>query len=86
MSVSRRNLVVSLASAPWLGPSLAQAQRYPDKPIRLVVPYAAGGGTDGTARLLAKQLQDELKQPFNVVNNGQGGGIDLGSAYVLRTR
>jgi tripartite-type tricarboxylate transporter receptor subunit TctC len=48
---------------------------WPERPVTIIVPAGAGGGTDGTARLLAKQLQDELKQPFNVVNNGQGGGI-----------
>jgi len=74
MSVSRRNIVVSLASAPWLGPSLAQAQRYPDKPIRLVVPYAAGGGTDILARTVAGRVREFLGQSLGVDNKGGAGG------------
>lgn len=62
----------------------AQAS-WPERPVTIIVPAGAGGGTDGTARLLAKQLQDELKQPFNVVNNGQGGGI-VGHTQIATAR
>ena len=48
---------------------------WPERPVSIIVPAAAGGGTDATGRLLAKQLQDILKQPFNVVNQGQAGGV-----------
>ncbi len=58
---------------------------WPERPVTIIVPAGAGGGTDGTARLLAKQLQDELKQPFNVVNNGQGGGI-VGHTTIAQAR
>ena len=58
---------------------------WPERPVTIIVPAGAGGGTDGTARLLAKQLQDELKQPFNVVNNGQGGGI-VGLTAIAQAR
>jgi tripartite-type tricarboxylate transporter receptor subunit TctC len=58
---------------------------WPDRPVTIIVPAGAGGGTDGTARLLAKQLQDEFKQPFNVVNNGQGGGI-VGHTAIAQAR
>jgi tripartite-type tricarboxylate transporter receptor subunit TctC len=58
---------------------------WPERPVTIIVPAGAGGGTDGTARLLAKQLQDELKQPFNVVNNGQGGGI-VGHTQIATAR
>jgi tripartite-type tricarboxylate transporter receptor subunit TctC len=64
----------------------ASAQsKWPERPVTIIVPAGAGGGTDGTARLLAKQLQDELKQPFNVVNNGQGGGI-VGHTQIATAR
>jgi tripartite-type tricarboxylate transporter receptor subunit TctC len=83
MPVSRRNLVVSLASAPWLGPSLAQAQRYPDKPIRLVVPYAAGGGTDILARTVAGRVSEFLGQSLVVDNKGGAGG-NIGADIVAK--
>ncbi|MDX6751073.1 tripartite tricarboxylate transporter substrate binding protein [Geminicoccaceae bacterium 1502E] len=53
--------------------SAAQAE-WPERAVTIVVPAGAGGGTDGVARLLTKQLQEIFKKPFNVVNNGEGGG------------
>jgi tripartite-type tricarboxylate transporter receptor subunit TctC len=83
MSVSRRNLVVSLGSAPWLMSGLAQAQRYPDKPIRLVVPYAAGGGTDILARTVAGRVSEFLGQSLVVDNKGGAGG-NIGADIVAK--
>src|SRR6476619_7752923 len=54
--------------------SLAQAQ-YPQRPVQLIVPWGAGGGTDATARIIATLLEKELKQPFNVVNRTGGSGV-----------
>jgi tripartite-type tricarboxylate transporter receptor subunit TctC len=48
---------------------------WPQRPVTIVVPAGAGGGTDQTARMLAERLQDRFGQPFNVVNQGQGGGV-----------
>lgn len=48
---------------------------YPEKPIQLIVPWSAGGGTDAVARQLASGLQEQLGQPVNVVNRTGGGGI-----------
>jgi tripartite-type tricarboxylate transporter receptor subunit TctC len=62
-----------LALAFLAGPTPAQAQ-YPDKTITLIVPYGAGGGTDITARVLAKDLEPLTKQPVIVQNITGGGG------------
>ena len=52
----------------------AQAQ-YPQRPIQLIVPWGAGGGTDATARIIATLMEKELKQPINVVNRTGGSGV-----------
>lgn len=54
-------------------PASAQAQ-YPDRNVTLIVPYGAGGGTDITARLLAKDLEATLGKPVTVENRAGGGG------------
>jgi len=61
----------------------AQAQSYPNKPVRLIVPYPAGGTTDIIARLAAQQLSERLKQPF-VVENKAGANGAIGSVEVAR--
>jgi tripartite-type tricarboxylate transporter receptor subunit TctC len=48
---------------------------YPDRPITLIVPWGAGGGTDATARIVGALLEKELKQPVNVVNRTGGSGV-----------
>jgi tripartite-type tricarboxylate transporter receptor subunit TctC len=63
-----------LAATASLAPSLAEAQSYPDQPIRLLVPYAAGGGTDAVARAIAQGLIEPLGQQLVVENNGTAGG------------
>lgn len=57
-----------------LGAADAMAD-WPERPVTIVVPAGAGGGTDQTARMLAERLQEKFGQPFNVVNQGQGGGV-----------
>ena len=48
---------------------------YPERPLTLIVPWGAGGGTDATARIIASLLEKELGQPVNVVNRTGGSGV-----------
>ena len=64
-------VVVALAA---LTIGAAQAQ-YPQRPIQLIVPWGAGGGTDATARIIAALMEKDLKQPINVVNRTGGSGV-----------
>ena len=73
-------LVLSAAWAIGLV-TFAHAQTYPDKPIKLVVPFPAGGATDTTARLVAQQLQMRLGATVVIENQGGAGGT-LGSRAV----
>ena len=64
-----------LALAVLATAATAQAQQYPQRPVQLIVPWGAGGGTDATARIIGTLLEKELKQPFNVVNRTGGSGV-----------
>jgi tripartite-type tricarboxylate transporter receptor subunit TctC len=63
-----------LGAALLLVAAAANAQ-YPQRPVQVIVPWGAGGGTDATARIIATLLEKELKQPFNVVNRTGGSGV-----------
>jgi tripartite-type tricarboxylate transporter receptor subunit TctC len=62
----------------------AAAQTYPDKPLRLVVPYPPGGSLDTTARLLGKKLSDSMKQPV-IIENKTGAGGNIGADFVAKS-
>jgi tripartite-type tricarboxylate transporter receptor subunit TctC len=66
-----------------LGTTGASAAGYPDKPVRIVVPFAAGGPTDVMARLIAQKLSEKLGQQFYVENLAGAGG-NIGMANVAR--
>ena len=75
--LSKRALLASvLAAAAGAGlvPFAAAADSYPDRPVTLVVPYAAGGGTDAIARVIAQGMTEQLGQQIVVENNGTAGG------------
>ena len=72
---------VALAFA--LAPPAAGAQTYPDKPIKIIVPFAPGGTADILARVLGESLSKELGQPVLVENRGGAGG-NIGSEIVAR--
>jgi len=63
-----------LASLLVVAATTAHAQ-YPQRPIQLIVPWGAGGGTDATARIIGTLLEKDLKQPVNVVNRTGGSGV-----------
>ena len=58
-----------------LGVAAPAFAQYPNRPITLIVPWGAGGGTDATARILASIMEKEIKQPINVVNRTGGSGV-----------
>ncbi len=60
----------------------AQAQgSYPDRPVKMIVPFAAGGPTDVVARLLAQKLSEKFGQQFYIENMaGAGGNLGMGAA------
>lgn len=74
-----RKAVLSLL----LAPALALAQAYPSKPVRMVVPYAAGGATDTVARAVGNRLSEALGQPVVIDNRGGAGGM-IGSDIVAK--
>ena len=72
-NLSRRALLGTTGALLAL-PALGQA-RYPNRPITMVVPWGAGGGTDQTARIVGSLLERKLGQPVNVVNRTGGSGV-----------
>ncbi|MGZ5092274.1 MAG: tripartite tricarboxylate transporter substrate binding protein [Burkholderiales bacterium] len=83
MSVRALSCLVGIALAAGAA-SAALAQDYPEKAVRLVVPFAAGGGTDVLARLIAQKLSDEWGRNV-VVDNRPGGASVIGSELVARS-
>jgi tripartite-type tricarboxylate transporter receptor subunit TctC len=81
---SRRLWLASLAAASLLLPLAARAQ-YPERPLKLIVPFAPGGSTDIVARLLADQMAPILGKAVVVENRGGGGGT-IGMDSVAKSR
>jgi tripartite-type tricarboxylate transporter receptor subunit TctC len=71
--VTRRKIFAIVALAMLASP--VTAADYPVRPVTMVVPWGAGGGTDAVARLLASLLEKDLGQPVNVVNRAGGSGV-----------
>jgi tripartite-type tricarboxylate transporter receptor subunit TctC len=83
MTMKRQFLKATLFALGLFSMASLQAQGYPDKPVRLIVPFPAGSGTDIGARLLSQQLQTSLGQAF-VVDNKPGAGGSIGAMEVVR--
>lgn len=79
-----RNLIAGGLAATALGLGSVAAAAYPDKPIRIIVPFPAGGATDVVARMLGARLGEELGQSV-IVENRSGAGGNIGADTVARS-
>ena len=74
--MKRRSLLVAVAAVALAAALPAAAQQsYPTRPVTLIVPCAAGGGTDAVARIIGSLMEKDLGQPVNVVNRTGGNGV-----------
>jgi tripartite-type tricarboxylate transporter receptor subunit TctC len=84
MSFSRSAVLIAIVGMSVLTPvQSASAQTYPTKPIHLIVPYPAGGGTDFFARLVGQKMSELIGQPI-VVENKPGAATNLGADFVAK--
>ena len=80
--LTRRTLLAGLAAAPLIGRASAQTD-WPNRPVRVLVPYPPAGGADTTARILYAKAGDIMHQQFIVENRGGAGGT-IGEAIVAK--
>ena len=79
-----KRLFVALVALACCGAAPVVAQDYPSRPVKIVVPFAAGGPADVYARYLAQRLQESMGQPF-VVDDRPGGGSVVGTDVVAKS-
>jgi tripartite-type tricarboxylate transporter receptor subunit TctC len=84
LSIRRPLMVLLAACVATLGAGVACADDYPSHPVKIVVPFAAGGPADIFARFLAQRLQQSLKQPF-VIEDQPGAGSIIGTEVVAKS-
>ncbi len=81
--MKRRRVLLVLALAAAVATAHAQTGKWPEKPVRMIVPLAPGGSVDIIARMVAARLSDEFGQQF-VVDNRPGAGTTIGAAIAAR--
>jgi tripartite-type tricarboxylate transporter receptor subunit TctC len=86
-AITRRRLLAAAAAAPFAsrflaGPALAQSP-WPERPVRVIVPYPPAGGADTTARIIYARLSEDLGQSFAIENRGGAGGT-IGEEVVAK--
>lgn len=86
MSITRRLVGAAFIGSALIAalPALAQTAAFPNKPLRIIVPYPAGGATDVSSRLVATRLQEEFKQNV-IVENKPGASGNLGMSALLQS-
>ncbi|MDP2295052.1 MAG: tripartite tricarboxylate transporter substrate binding protein [Pseudolabrys sp.] len=84
-SLGRALIGLGFAAAAMLTAVSAQAQGYPNRPIKLIVPWPAGGGVDTSARLIAEPLSQRLGQPI-VIENKPGAAGNIGTALAAKEK
>ena len=77
-------LTASLLAVPWAAEAQT-AEPYPQRPVRIVVPFAPGGATDVVARMLAQRMSERLGQPF-IVDNKPGAANMLANDLVAKAK
>ena len=80
----KRVLISIILALGILGAGLASAQQYPTKPVRIIVPFAPGGGSDFIGRFIAQKLTERLGQQF-IVDNRPGAGGNLGAELAIKS-
>jgi tripartite-type tricarboxylate transporter receptor subunit TctC len=83
MAILMRALLAAVAIFLGFPPSHTAAQQYPSKPVRIIVPFGAGGPADVFGRVLAQHLTEQLKQSF-VIENRPGAGAIIGTDAVAK--
>ena len=83
-ATNSRGLALAFALAAALAAGATRADDYPSRPIRLIVPYAPGGGADSVARIVAKRVSETIGQTIVIENRGGGGSI-IGTELVNKS-
>jgi tripartite-type tricarboxylate transporter receptor subunit TctC len=84
LTPSRRSVIAGLAVLPVMGSGASAQGAFPDRPLKIIVAYGTGTGTDATARRLANELQGVLGQPV-IVENRPGGNAFIGTEAAARS-
>ncbi|MCX7275095.1 MAG: tripartite tricarboxylate transporter substrate binding protein [Burkholderiales bacterium] len=83
MKTDRRRILSALGAGAWMAHSGARAQGFPDRPVKMIVPYPPGGGADQWARIVAARLEKLLGQPV-VFDYRPGGTTTIGAEATAR--